>query len=131
MKIETAAKQFLQYLTLERGCTDATAEAYGSDLRRCIEYLDEQGIEPDTEQVTAAVLRGYVSWLAAKGYSPATVRRRVSGLSSLWKWLIYSERATENPCACVMLPKKRRHKNTQERPAPDITFLLEAATFIS
>jgi len=108
MRIETAAQQFLQHLTLERGCTVATAESYASDLRRFTEYLGEAGIEADSVNVDALVVRQYVSWLAGQGYSSATIRRRVSGLSSLWKWLIAFGYAVVNPCGSVLLPKKRR-----------------------
>ena len=108
MDIETAAKQFLKHLVGERGCTDATAEAYASDVRQCVAYLSEKGIPPQTEVVTSAVLREYVGWLAHRGCSASTIRRRISGVSSLWRWLTSTEHETANPCAGLMLPRKQR-----------------------
>jgi site-specific recombinase XerD len=50
-----------------------------------------------------------VSFLAEQGSSGSTIRRRVASLSSLWKWLMIHEHATSNPCAAVVLPKKRQY----------------------
>jgi site-specific recombinase XerD len=108
MRIEQAAEEFLQYLDLERGCTARTVRAYGSDVRRCIAYLDQEGIEPDTEEITTVVMRQYVSWMAREGYKPATIARRVSTVSSMCNWLIGYGHGTSNPCRAVALPKKRK-----------------------
>ena len=106
MQIETAARQFLAYVERERGCTAATARAYGSDLRRCIAYLVGAGVDLDTDALTPAVLREYVGWMAREGLVGATIRRRVSTVSSLFAWLIYCEHSATNPCLSVALPKK-------------------------
>lgn len=108
MNIETAAERFLVYLERERGCTAATSAAYGSDLRRCIAYLQANGVALDCDSLTAATLRGYVSWMAGEGYSPATVRRRISTISSLCRWLVSEGVLLTNPCVSVVLPKRRR-----------------------
>jgi len=108
MHIETAAQQFLTGIERERGCTGATVEAYASDVRRCVAYFREVGVELDTGSLAPQVLRAYVSWLASEGYSSATVRRRVSTLSSLCRWLIVEGVLVTNPCLSVALPKKRR-----------------------
>jgi site-specific recombinase XerD len=108
MQIETATQQFLAYVERERGCTAATAKAYGSDLRRCIAYLVEAGVDLETDALTSLALREYVTWMAARSYTSATLRRRVSTLSSLYRWLIYCGHATTNPCLSLALPKKRR-----------------------
>lgn len=53
-------------------------------------------------------MRRYVSWLVGNGYRPASVSRRVSAISSMWKWLVGYEYETVNPCAGLVLPKKGR-----------------------
>lgn len=50
MKFEEAVKQFLRHLELERGCTSCTVEAYTSDLRIFLKYLDEADIEPESQR---------------------------------------------------------------------------------
>ncbi len=108
MKLEGAVKQFLKHLELERGCTIRTVEAYTSDWRIFMKYLEEAGIEPHSSNVSTVIIRRYISWLVENGYRPASVQRRVSAISSLWKWLIGYEYATINPCEGVVLPKKSR-----------------------
>ncbi|MHB8995883.1 MAG: tyrosine-type recombinase/integrase [Armatimonadota bacterium] len=108
MQFEEAVKQFLRHLELERGCTSCTVQAYTSDLRIFLKYLGEAGIEPDSGNVSTLVMRRYVSWLVGNGYRPASVSRRVSAVSSMWKWLVGYEYETVNPCAGLVLPKKGR-----------------------
>jgi len=109
MRIEEAVPLFVNHLLLERGCSSGTSEAYASDARKLQQYHDEEGIPQDTEALTPIVMRRYVSWLATAGYSPATIRRRVYAISSLFKWAIGYGHADANPCASVVLPKKERH----------------------
>lgn len=108
MNIETATQQFLLFLRRERGCTDATCAAYGSDLRRCIAYLRASDVDLGSESLTPAVLRTYVSSMAGEGYSGATIHRRISTVSSFCRWLIVEEVPVVNPCLSVVLPRKRR-----------------------
>jgi site-specific recombinase XerC len=49
-----------------------------------------------------------VSWLVGNGYRPASVQRRVSSVSSMYKWLIGYEYERVNPCTGLVLPKKGR-----------------------
>lgn len=53
-------------------------------------------------------MRRYVSLLVGNGYRPASVLRRVSAVSSMWKWLFGYEYETVHPCAGLVLPKKGR-----------------------
>ncbi len=46
MRIEAAVEQFLQYLTLERGCTSATISAYASDIGQLVAHLESTGKRP-------------------------------------------------------------------------------------
>ena len=108
MQFKDAVQQFLKHLELERGCTSCTVHAYTSDLRIFLRYLQETGIEPDSDNVTPLIMRRYVSWLAGSGARPASVQRRVAAVSSMWKWLVGYEYAIMNPCAGLVLPKKGR-----------------------
>jgi len=108
MSIEEAAELFLTYIEHERGCSAATAVAYGSDVAALLRYLAQEEIEPCVESLTAQVLRRYVSWLSRSGYSPATIARRIYAISSLYKYLVNYGYAATNPCGQVMLPKKAK-----------------------
>lgn len=108
MRIEAAAEQFLRHLVVERGCSSLTAVAYRSDMRKLVEYLEQAGIEADVEGLTPIVLRRFVSFLAGKGYNPATIARRLCAVSSMFKYLISYGHADSNPCASVVAPKRQR-----------------------
>lgn len=109
MQMEEAAKQFLKHLELERGCTSCTVEAYASDLRLFGRYLAQAELELDTSGVKPITMRRYMSWLMGQSYRPASVQRRVSTVSSMYRWLIGYEYEMINPCAGLVLPKKGRH----------------------
>ena len=108
MKIEAAAEQFLRHLVLERGCSPLTAAAYQSDVRKLVEYLEQESTEADVGELTPIVLRHYVSFLAGEGYNPATIARRLYAVSSMFKYLINYGYADSNPCASVVVPKRHR-----------------------
>jgi site-specific recombinase XerD len=108
MRIEDAAQLFFTYLEHERGCSAATASAYGADVAALLRYLAQEGIEPCVESLKPVVLRRYVSWLSSRGYSPATTARRTYAISSLCKYLVNYGYAEFNPCRQVVLPKKVR-----------------------
>lgn len=108
MRMEAAAEEFLRFIQYERGCSVATAEAYASDLRRFIAYLQAQDVPPNTSALSPRLLRGYGRRLSEDGYNPATVRRRCSALASLCRHLISIGKLACNPCEGLVLPKKRR-----------------------
>ncbi len=108
MRLEEAAGLFLQYLELERGCSPCTSAAYRGDVHGLQRFLRVEGLEEEVEALSPQVLRRYVSWLAASGYSPGTIARRIYAISSLCRYLVNYGYAEVNPCRQVVLPKKAR-----------------------
>ncbi len=108
MTFPAATSEFFRYLEYERGCTAATASAYGADLRRCIAFLQEVGLPVEVEALTHQVLRRYVVWMGERGYKPATTRRHVAAVSSLCRYLVSAGKLPNNPALGLALPKKRR-----------------------
>ena len=108
MRLDEAAGLFLRYLELERGCSPCTSAAYRGDVRGLQRFLQAEGLEGTVEALSPPVLRRYVSWLSSRGYSPATVARRMYAISSLCKYLVNYGYAEVNPCRQVVLPKKVR-----------------------
>jgi len=129
--------QFLNYLKYERRFSEHTAKCYGTDLAQFGEFLSgssESGIslsEPismthhgggatavatrteaklDQLILSAEVneARGYLAFLNEKGYSKATIARKLATLRSFYKFLVKTNRRDSNPMTAVRTPKQEK-----------------------
>ncbi|RLD98854.1 MAG: site-specific tyrosine recombinase XerD [Aquificota bacterium] len=78
--------RYLSFLSAERGLSGHTLEGYGRDLWDLKSYLELLGL--DFEKVTSGVLMGYLMNLAGRGFSPATIRRRLSAVRGFFAFLV-------------------------------------------
>ncbi len=108
MLIEDVAREFFVYLDAEKGCSPATIDAYGSDLRLFLAFLQDDGCCPDLAHVTAEVLRRYLARMSVAGLSASTRARRLYALRSLWQYLETVGLISDNPCRKVAAPRRRQ-----------------------
>ena len=78
-----AIEAYLQYVTVEKGLSANTVEAYRRDLGLFGQWL--QGRDP--VGVSAGDLGDFVTWLSAQGLSASSVRRVVSSVRGFYKYL--------------------------------------------
>ncbi len=105
MSQETILKRFEAYLKSERRYSSHTISNYLSDLRQFDAFCDEQydGIHPNT--VTHQHVRSWVVSLLGMKLGTVSIRRKLSSLSHLFKWMQRSEMMSHNPMQKVHLPK--------------------------
>jgi integrase/recombinase XerC len=131
-------EQFLNYLKYEKRFSEHTAKCYGADLTQFGEFLlakvgrempgaDTLSLEPHGGGTATAVVvqmeqkldrlllsadvneaRGYLAHLNEKGYSKATIARKLATLRSFYKFLVKTNRCTANPLAAVRTPKQEK-----------------------
>lgn len=98
-------RDFLGYLTVERGASRHTTDAYGGDLAAYVSFLADRGVTtPDAiqrEDVTA-----FVAHLESTGLGPASVERKVAAIKSFHKFLVRDGVTENHPTASLPLPKK-------------------------
>lgn len=127
-------EQFLHYLKFEKRFSEHTAKCYGADLSQFADFLsgaseasapeslslDPSGggtatavatqVEQEVDQklLTADVneARGYLAHLNDKGYSKATIARKLATLRSFYKFLVKMGRRSANPLAAIRTPKQ-------------------------
>lgn len=106
-----------------------TRRAYAADLQQFMTYLREA--HPDTEDLRTITVRhliGYPRWLHDEhGYSPASIRRKLSSVKSICAYLTALGVWPTSPAATV---RGYRVPNTSPRTAltgPEARSLLEAA----
>jgi len=108
MHVREAVREFLGYLDVERGSSANTIEAYGRDLERYVAYLDERGAE-DPEDVTTAIVEGYVEELSGMGFAASSVKRSVSAIKSFHRFMVADGICVAHPTADLSLPKLGLH----------------------
>ncbi len=129
-------ERFLNYLKYEKRFSEHTAKCYGADLAQYGDFLlrtsDEdpsssaagmsldhhQGggtaVAVETEQRVDQLLlsadvneaRSYLAHLNEKGYSKATIARKLATLRSFYKFLVKTNRRSSNPLSAVRTPKQ-------------------------
>ncbi|MDE6478604.1 MAG: tyrosine-type recombinase/integrase, partial [Alphaproteobacteria bacterium] len=108
---------FLEALIAERGRSQKTIAAYGTDLRLASDALG------DLTTATADDLSGY---LASLDERPTSIARKASAMRGFYKFLMLEKIISENPAADIELPK--RQKNLPKYLSPDeIELLISSA----
>ena len=99
--------QFLHYLTVEKGLSDNTLEAYHHDLSRFFDYLREKGIE-DFSKVDQLNLRAFLLSLKRQGLSTRSVARNQVALRTFFRFLVLEGILGTNPAEELESPKMAR-----------------------
>src|SRR5690606_2865682 len=89
-------REFLDHLSLERGLSPRTLDAYGRDVGRLIAFLREQGVERPGA-ATAAHLREYVYTLKDRGLEPTSIRRNISSIRTYFAYLMAEGHVVADP----------------------------------
>ncbi|MBM3216032.1 site-specific tyrosine recombinase XerD [Candidatus Poribacteria bacterium] len=92
--------QFLDYLSVERGLSPHTMDAYRRDLRECAEVLRQRGRDSYVS-ATYPDVSEYLQQLRRRGLSLKTVSRRLYALRSFYRFLEGEGLLTENPTTKV------------------------------
>ena len=78
-------RRFLGHLTLEKGMSANTAQAYSDDVDKVIRYLADNGV--GIERATTDDLERFVCTLQDVGIQPRSQARIISGVKSFSKFL--------------------------------------------
>lgn len=102
--MDTLVAEYLGHLSVERGASAHTIDAYGRDLDGYVEFLAARGVV-DPDRVSREDVTAFVGDLRVQGLAPSTVERHVAAVKGFHKFLV-REGITENhPTARVPLPK--------------------------
>jgi integrase/recombinase XerD len=105
--------RFLDHLSVERGLSPNTLEAYGRDLRKYGRYLRERGVD-DATAADEATVAGFVIWLSraefedGRRYRASSVARSLAAVRMLHGFLLREGEASHNPARAVGRPKVPR-----------------------
>ena len=103
----TQLQDFEAYLSLERGMSGNTCEAYVSDVCHLLEYLEDEGINPT--ETTEKDLHNFICTLRDIGIGPRSQARILSGIRSYFKFLKLTGVIESNPTDLLESPRLGRH----------------------
>lgn len=105
--LEQAVDDYIVFLTVEKGASQNTIEAYSNDVRKLTQYLSDEKINDWCEVDTCAV-REYLAFMQAEQITNTTRARNVAALKSFFRFL-YMEKYTESNLGELLdVPRKEK-----------------------
>jgi integrase/recombinase XerD len=101
--MDEVINRFLHYLTVEKGLSSNTIDAYRNDLRKFREYLSRSG--KNIQEFTKTDVISYLNHLRDSGNQTPTIARNMSSLRGLCTFLIAEGILDEDPLENLGTPK--------------------------
>lgn len=105
--IANVKRRFLGHLTLEKGMSANTAQAYSDDVEKLTRYLADVGV--GIERATTDDLERFVCTLQDVGIQPRSQARIISGVKGFYKFLRLEGYMDTDPTELLLTPKIGRH----------------------
>lgn len=126
--LDQAIDDYIVYLTVEKGSSRNTIEAYSNDVRKLAQYLSDADIKR-WSQVDSYHIRGYLAFMQQEDVTNTTRARNVAAMKSFFRFL-YIEKYTDSNLAELLdgprkekvLPKYLTIEEVERlMAAPDVT----------
>jgi integrase/recombinase XerD len=98
---------FLNHLSMEKGFSGNTVEAYRNDLYRLADFVSDQVTGGPTRwsEVDRNLLINYILDLKERNYAPATVARKVAAVKSFFDFLVADGVLRSDPTENITSPR--------------------------
>lgn len=106
-----AITSFMEYLTIEKGCSMNTIKGYSHDLYSLVSYLADKGqtqeSEVDWTKINLLHLRGFLAFLYnQRDNKTSSIHRRVCSVKAFFRYLHANKLIDEDPAADLQYPKR-------------------------
>jgi integrase/recombinase XerD len=98
---------FLKYLAGSKRCSQNTVAAYRNDLNQLMAFIETNG-GWDVANSSGELLKNYLFSLRERGYSSATVARKVASAKSFFKFMVDVGKSKSNPAESLLSPQVKR-----------------------
>ncbi len=99
-------EHFVRYLEKEKRYSAHTVDAYHTDLKGFVSYLEQSYHLESVENTTQEMIRSYVVQLMELGFSPTSVNRKLSSLKRFFSFLLRRGMLQHNPAYGIHALKK-------------------------
>ena len=106
--MEKAIQEFKNYLLVEKNASPNTLDGYLNDITQFQDFLIQTGHMPSSNQIKnidRLAVRSFMSYLYEKKYSATTMRRKLSTLSSFFRFLCREGTIKSNVAKSVPAPR--------------------------
>ncbi|MGC6422515.1 MAG: site-specific tyrosine recombinase XerD [Flavobacteriaceae bacterium] len=124
MKWSNAIEDFGHYLSIERGLSENTINSYQRDVKALVTFLQKHQMDCSPLRIQDAVLQQFI-YQEAKEKNAHSQSRRISGLKSFFKYLVFEKYRDDLPTQRLETPKIGR-KLPDTLSITEITKLLES-----
>lgn len=97
-------EEFAAYLSMEKGASENTLDAYLRDVRRYCAFLEDRGVR-DIAGAERRDIADYLAVLQECGFAPTSMERSLSAIKGLHKFAVSEGFAPSDPSSTVPLPK--------------------------
>lgn len=104
MQLDSIIEEYTGYLRIERGASEHTISNYTYDLSMYEDFLADRDIA-QIEDIDRDAVVGFETSLSCAGYSPATIKRRMSAVKSVHRFAVREGYVQSNPTDAIRLPK--------------------------
>lgn len=102
--LPTVAQEFLTHLVVEKGRSPLTIDAYTRDLRRFVDFLNQQRDGATLDTATADDLEAFGAQLRST-LAPASSTRTLVAVRTMYRWLVVEGVFEVDPATNVESPK--------------------------
>ena len=97
--------RFLDYIAIEKRYSPRTVKEYGDDLKAWCAFLGWEIEDFDPKKVDAGDVKAWMLDMLERGQSPRSVKRRLSAVKSLYRFLLGLGLVKVNITRMVIVPK--------------------------
>lgn len=106
-QLPAPAKTFLAWMEFQKGASEATIEAYATDLLEFENYLQGMGASLERpSEITKTMIQGFSAFLFRSSMARSSISRKLSALRSLFRHLLKLHKIASDPCSGVRNPKQ-------------------------
>jgi integrase/recombinase XerC len=104
--MDSAVKQFLNYLHSVRNSSPNTIRSYESDLGQFLQFLTPPGVAmPAPQDVTHLMIREFMSHMHDLNLEKSSIARKLAAIRSFFKYAVREGIVVRNPARMVSTPK--------------------------
>ena len=117
-------ESFLEMISVERGLSDRTIEAYQNDLK---DFEDFLGKRKKIHEAGEKVINNYIKNLAKKKLSTSSISRKISSIKQFYNFLYNEKYRSDDPSISLEAPKKQKKlpRNISESEVESLFFEAE------
>ncbi|PWN06794.1 site-specific tyrosine recombinase XerD [Rhodohalobacter mucosus] len=108
MAFSKELQHYLQFIKLEKGLANTSANSYENDLKRYLGFVAEELKIKNLAGITLQHIEQYLSELTDMGLEVSTIARNISSIRSFHEFAVAEQIAEANPAELVELPRKAK-----------------------